>query len=93
MGAAAFSQLWKGNPGASATALSACVKYMKGAGSNGTATATQNRIMTAAATCKADRRSNPGAFAQKFGTNTTSANALGRCVRSRSKLNTGRAGR
>jgi hypothetical protein len=93
MGAAAFSQVWTGHTGAAAGAMRACVKYMKSANSNGTATTTQHRIMNAVTTCKADRRRNLASFASTFGTNTNAKNALGRCVKSRSKLNTGRVGR
>ncbi len=93
MGAAAFSQVWTGRTSAARKAMSACVSYMKRANANGTVAAMQNHVMSAVATCKAARRSNPAAFARQFGSNTGSANALGKCVRSRSKLSSGRAGR
>ena len=93
MGAAAFSQLWAGRTAAARNAMRACTSYMTSANTNGTATAMEHRIMTAVATCKAARRSNPAAFARQFGSNTRSANGLGRCVRARSKLSSRRAGR
>lgn len=93
MGAAAFSQVWAGRTTAARNAMRACVSYMTSENTNGTATAMEHRIMTAVATCKATRRSNPAAFARQFGSNTKSANALGRCVRSRSRLSSRRAGR
>jgi len=93
MGAAAFSEVWAVGTTPAQKAMSACVSYMKRANTNGTAAAVQRRVMSAVATCKAARHSDPAAFARQFGSNTGSANALGKCVRSRSGLTSGRAGR
>ena len=93
MGAAAFSQVWAGRANAGRSAMGRCVNFMTSAKEQGTASTVQRGIMRAVATCKADRRKDPAAFRRLFGTNTSSSNALGKCVRSRSKLSARRVGR
>ncbi len=40
----------------------------------------EGAAMNAAKTCKAERRADPNAFAQKYGTNKNKKNAYGKCV-------------
>jgi hypothetical protein len=73
--------------------MRSCVTYMRRADANGAAPTAERRIMNAVAACKAQRRNSPDVFRRTFGTNTSSSNALGKCVRSRAKLSTRRVGR
>src|SRR5262249_28268820 len=93
MGGAAFSQLWFGRANAARGGMRKCVAYMKSADTLGTAATVEHGIMRAVATCKADRRNHPAAFRRRFGVNTRSSNALGKCIRGRSNLSARKAGR
>jgi len=42
-------------------------------------------IVNASKTCKAERKSNPDAFKQKYGTNKNKSNAFGKCVSAQAK--------
>jgi hypothetical protein len=53
-----------------------------------TETATDDRndaIVSAAKTCKTERKADPAAFKNKYGTNKNKANAFGKCVSSQAK--------
>lgn len=93
MGGAAFSQLWFGRADAARGGMRKCVAYMKSADTLGRAATVEHGIMRAVAKCKADRRDHPATFRRRFGVNTRSANALGKCIRGRSNLSTRGAGR
>jgi hypothetical protein len=93
MGAAAFSQVWAGKANAGRSGMRKCVAYMTRADAQGTASTVEHTIMRAVATCKAARGRDPSAFRRRYGTNTGSSNALGRCVRSVTKLSARRVGR
>lgn len=93
MGAAAFNQLWVASPAAARAAMGRCVTSMAKAGTQGQASQVQRSIMTALQTCKSMRRADAAAFRKRFGTNTSASNALGKCVRSRTKLRARRVAR
>ena len=89
MGSPAFRQMWAGNP-KSVRGMGTCVNYMAGAKKQGTAAKVENRVLSAVQTCKADLRNHPASFRKRFGKTTKGSNALGRCVRSRSGVSSGR---
>jgi hypothetical protein len=86
MGAAPFNQLWAANPGAPRSAMGKCVTSMAKADAQGRASQVESSILNAYQACNRTRSANPAAFRKRFGTNSGTSNALGKCVRARTKL-------
>lgn len=89
MGSPAFRQAWGGNP-KSVRGMGTCVNYMTGAKKQGKSAQVERHVMAAVHSCKSDSRNHPATFQKQFGKTTKSSNALGKCVRSRSGISSGR---
>ena len=76
LGTTAFATLY----GTQHNAFGKCVSKMSRAKKAGTAAQTQQAILNATKTCKAERAADPAAFAAKYGTNANKRNAFGKCV-------------
>jgi hypothetical protein len=85
LGKAPFSQLWAGNAAAPRSAMGRCVTSMAKADAQGKAAQTERRIMAAYGACRRMLNTDGAAFRKRFGTNTHTSNALGKCVRARTR--------
>jgi hypothetical protein len=86
MGAASFNQLWARSPSASRNGMGRCAAFMAQADAHGAAPQVERSIMSAYQACVRMRRVDVAAFRRQFGTNSRNSNAIGRCVRARSKV-------
>ncbi len=85
MGRASFNQLWAGNAAAPRSAMGRCVTSMGKAAAQGTAAQTERAILAANGACRRMLNADAAAFRRRFGTNTHTSNALGKCVRARTR--------
>jgi hypothetical protein len=85
MGKASFNQLWAANAAAPRSAMGRCVTSMAKAAAQGKAALTERTILAAYRTCRGMLNVDGAAFRKRFGTNTHTSNALGKCVRARTR--------
>jgi hypothetical protein len=85
MGRASFNQLWAGNAAAPRSAMGRCVTSMAKAAAQGKAAQTERTILAAYRACRRMLNADGTAFRKRFGTNTQTSNALGKCVRARTR--------
>jgi hypothetical protein len=85
MGAAPFSQFWAGNAAAPRSAMGRCVTSMAKATAQGKAARTERTLLAAYRACRRMLNADGTAFRRRFGTNTHTSNALGKCVRARTR--------
>jgi hypothetical protein len=85
LGAASFSQFWAGNAAAPRSAMGRCVTSMAKAAAQGKAARTERTILAANRTCRRMLNADGTAFRRRFGANTHTSNALGKCVRARTR--------
>jgi len=83
MGKAPFSQYWAGNAAAPRSAMGRCVTSMSKADAQGKAARTERTILAAYRGCRRMLAADRAAFRRRFGSNTHTSNALGKCVRAR----------
>jgi opacity protein-like surface antigen len=76
---AAFAAKYGTNRGKT-NAFGKCVSQTAKAESQETIEANDDATINAAKACKAERRADPDAFAQRYGTNANKRNAFGKCV-------------
>jgi hypothetical protein len=85
MGMASFNQLWAGNAAAPRSAMGLCVTSMAKAAAQGKVARTERTILAAYRACRRMLNTDGPAFRKRFGTNTHTSNALGKCVRARTR--------
>jgi hypothetical protein len=85
LGAASFSQFWAGNAAAPRSAMGRCVTSMAKAAAHGKAARTERTILAANRACLRMLNTDGVTFRQRFGDNTHTSNALGKCVRARTR--------
>jgi hypothetical protein len=85
MGRAPFNQLWAGNAAAPRSAMGRCVTSLAEAAAEGKAARTERTILAAYQACRRMLSTDRAAFRKRFGTNTRTSNALGKCVRARTR--------